>query len=98
MPIRTVLAILQEFKRYVDFVNEHGNDELVDAIKKNGETLLVTMRGHCGETYDLEVYLSDKTGELCVENPVSKASVFDFADEYGWTKEDVQYIKLGRQN
>ena len=96
MPIRTVLTILQEFERYVDFINENGNDDVVDAVKVNDDVLLVTMMGHCGEMYELKVSLSDEARELQINNVASGTSVFDFADEYGWTQEDVRYMKFGK--
>lgn len=52
------------------------------------------MRGHQSETYDLEVWNSYTTGELCIENPISHASVFDFVEEI-MTEKDVKYIKFG---
>lgn len=45
-------------------MNNHGFDDVVETVKDNYNTLLVTMRGHMGETYELEVFLSGTTGEF----------------------------------
>ena len=91
------MEILNAFSRLLNFMNNNGFDEVIEAIKNEYDTtLIITMRGHQGETYDLEVWNSYTTGELCVENLINHASIFDFAEEYNMTEEDVKYIKFGK--
>ena len=88
MPIQIVMEILKGYEKYVDYMNNHGFDDVIDTIKENHNSLLITMRGHMGETYEVEVYFSGTTGELCIEDAITNVSVFDTLDleEYGITE------------
>jgi len=96
MPIRDIIRILIGYKRYLDYINCHGYDEVIETIKENGSTLLITVRGHMGETYEHEVYISEATGELCVENSITHESVFDYLNETDGMNESIlQKLKYG---
>ena len=98
MPIKDVVEILNAYKRYVDYMNNYGHDEVIDAIKVNGDSLLVTMRGHMGETYEQEVYFSKSSGELCVDIAGRQESVFDYMEfeENDAAEVILNYIKFGK--
>ena len=98
MPIQSVIEILKAYQRYVDYMNDHGFDDVIESIKENWTSLLITMRGHMGETYEMEVYFSGITGELCIESSVIHVSVFDVLDfeEYGITEDVLNYFKYGK--
>lgn len=100
MPIEVVINLLTAYQRYVNYMNNHGYDDVVDSIKENYNSLLITMRGHMGETYENEIYFSGTTGELCIESAVTHVSIFDVIDfeEYGITKELLNYFKFGYSN
>ena len=98
MPVNEILEILKAFNRYVTYMNNHGLDEVINSIRVDSASIIVTMKGHMGELYELNVYLSSENGELCVEDIVSGGSVLDFfcsIEEYGLTKEVLNYIKSG---
>ena len=99
MPIKEVIEILKAFQRYIDYMNNHGFDDVVESIKENYNTLLIAMRGHMGEIYDIEVYLSGTTGELCIEDAITHVNIFDVIDfeEYGITDELLHYFKYGKE-
>ena len=98
MPIQSVIEILKAYQRYVDYMNDHGFDDVIESIKENWTSLLITMRGHMGETYEMEVYFSGITGELCIESSVTHVSVFDVLDfeEYEITEDVLNYFKYGK--
>lgn len=79
-------------------MNNHGFDDVIAAITENLNTLLITMRGHMGETYVLEVYLSSEQGELCIDDAATNVSIFNVLDfeEYGITKDVLKYFKYGK--
>ena len=97
MPIQSVIEILNAYSRYVDYMNNHGFDDIVESIKENWTSLIITMRGHMGETYDVEVYFSATTKELCIESAVTHVSVFDTLDfeEYEITEKVLNHLKYG---
>ena len=95
MSAQEISNILNSFSRLLDFMNNHGYDETIQNIKVDDTILIITIQGHQGEIYDLEVWNSYTTGNLCVENPINHVSIFDFAEEYNMTENDVKYIKTG---
>ena len=97
MPIGSVIKILRAYKRYVDHMNDHGFDDVIENINQQHDSLLITMRGHMGETYDMEVSVSESTRELVVKNAISHEDVFEVIDkeEYGLTEAKLHYIKFG---
>ena len=99
MTIGDVIQLLQAYQRFVDYMNDHGFDDVIESIKDNYNSLLITMKGHMGETYEMEVYFSGTTGELCIESAVTHVSVFDVLDfeEYGITEEKLNFFKYGKE-
>lgn len=99
MPIGSMIEILEAYQRYVDYMNDHGFDDVIESIKENRFALLITMRGHMGETYEMEVYFSETTGELCIDDAITHVSVFDVLDfdEYEITEEVLHYLKYGKE-
>ena len=97
MPIKHVIEILESFQRYVDWMNDHGQDDMVSEIKAKDDKLLVAMRGHCGEKYGLTVYLGIDN-ELCIEDTVTGIDVLDtahFIEDYEITDDIMQYLRFG---
>lgn len=97
MPINEVIELLSAYQRYVEYMNDHGFDDVVESVKENYNSLLITMRGHMGELYENEIYFSGITGELCIESAVTHVSIFDVIDyeEYDLTEEKVHFLKYG---
>ena len=91
MSVRKIIDILDAFSRYLDFVNTHGYDEVIEKIIPNFSILIITLRGHQGETYDLEVWISED-GELNIRNSTGESML---AEEYGMTIEDIRKIRKG---
>lgn len=89
--------ILKAHERYLNYINNNGQDETIKAIKEKDFSLILTMQGHMGETYEHEIYL-DTTGEIHIENATTHESIFEYIDfeEYGTTQEEIDYIKYGR--
>ena len=89
---RTVEAVA----RYLEVVNNKGDDITISAIPKcDGNVITFKFRGHCGETWQTEAWIGNN-GELHLENANTRQDVFLYAYEYGWTKEEVQYMKFGK--
>lgn len=95
MPIQKMQEILQSFTRVLDFLNNKGHNFIIQSIEENYSTLIIAIRKETEEPYKLEVWLRDKTGELCVENAVSMQDFFNIADEFDMTEEDIHFIKFG---
>lgn len=97
MPIKKVIEILQAYKRYLDYMNMMGHDEVIDSVIDYGSSLLITIRGHMGETYEQEVYLSNETGELFIYTSDGE-DVFELIDfeDYELAEKKFNYIKYGR--
>ena len=96
MSIDDVINILKSFQRYVNFINNNGFDEVIKNISEYDDGLLITMRGHCGETYQVEVY--ERNNELIIINHDSKDNILDIIDiyEYDLTDELLDYLKYGK--
>ena len=87
MFIQNTLEVINAFlDRYVPFVNEQGD---YTDIKTINEKVRFTFNN------DYYIYAWIDNGELHIETEYGE-SVFDFADCYDWTEEDVNYIKFGR--
>lgn len=99
MSIGYVIELLAAYKRYVDHMNNNGYDEVIDSIKENQNSLLITMKGHMGETYEMEIYFSDTTGELCIEETETHENILNVIDleACNLTEEDINYFKYGRR-
>ena len=108
MSIETMINILKAFKRYIDYMNNKGHDETIRNIEVcndsektrafgENESLIITMCGHMGETYKLKVYISSYSNELCImSNGVHLLEQKFFIDVYGLTKDEWNYIILGK--
>ena len=96
MTIKKVLEIMKTFERYIDFINNHGNDDVIDSITTGWGFLLVTLRGHMGEKTILKVYLLGE--ELCIDIAGRNESVFDYIDidALEATQEEIDYIRYGK--
>ena len=91
MFIENTLEVISAFlDRYVPFVNEQGDYSKIETIK---DKVKIT-RNDYYHSYSLFVWIEN--GELKIENDRGE-SVFDYADCYEWTDEDVNYIKFGRR-
>lgn len=99
MAIKKVLEILKAFERYVDFINNHGNDEVIDSIVTGTNYLLITLRGHMGEKTLLKVYLYKSTNELYIDIAGRNESVFDYIDidALETTQEEIDYVRYGNR-
>ena len=88
MFIQNTLEVINTFlDRYVGYVNEIGD---YTEIKTIGDKVRFTFNN------DYYVFAWIENDELKIENERGE-SVFDYAEEYEWTKEDVEYIKYGRR-
>jgi len=97
MTTKSIVKILKAFSRYLNYINNHGQDEVIDTIKENSSSLIITMRGHMGETYDLEVYVAEENGELCIKSTSTGISIFDYGTDLlcDITEKQLEYIKFG---
>ena len=88
MFIQNTLEVINTFlDRYVGYVNEIGD---YTEIKTIGDKVRFTFNN------DYYVFAWIENDELNIENERGE-SIFDYAEEYEWTKEDVEYIKYGRR-
>lgn len=96
-PIETLLETLEGCKRYLEIANSHGEDITIASIPScDLSVITIEFHGHMGETWKLELWIGDN-GELHIENPEAREDVFEYAEEYEWTEEDVNYMKFGRR-
>lgn len=88
MFIQNTLKVINTFQdRYVGYNNEIGDYTQIHTI---GEKVRFTFNND----YHIIAWIED--GELKIENEYGE-SIFDCAQEFGWSEEDVNYIKYGRR-
>lgn len=88
MFIQDTLEVINTFlDRYVGYNNEIGDYTKIETIEGK-------VKFTFNNNYFLLVWIENK--ELHIEN-MRKESIFDYAEEYEWTEEDVNYIKFGRR-
>lgn len=99
MSPEAIAKILEAYSRLMDYINNHGyGDEMIINIRVSfNNTLVVTLRGHDGITYDAVVWLDEETGGLQVKNPVTNINFFDLAKEFDIPDETIKYIKYGEE-
>lgn len=86
--------IVDGFYRYLDYINNNGYDEIIDVLEQSERGVAFSLHGHNGETYQLEAFLLEETGEVCIENE-NGDSVFSLMDDI--TSEEMFYIKTGER-
>lgn len=90
MFIQETLEVINAFlERYVPYVNEQGDYTQIKTIEDG--KIRFTFNN------DYYIYAWIKDGELHIETEYGE-SVFDFAEDYDWSKEDVEYMKYGKRN
>lgn len=95
MAAKELKKLVEGCKRYLQVANSHGEDITINSIPKcDIGVATVRFEGHHGEIWEKELWIDIK-GALHIETPETKESVFDFADVFGWSKEEIQYIKYG---
>lgn len=95
MSIRELNKLLKACERYIDVANSHGDDITIQAVT-NCDIGVATVRfcGHLGETWEKELWIGDNE-EFHIEDPKTRESILNYAYEFGWSKEEVEYIKFG---
>jgi hypothetical protein len=87
MFIQATLEVINAFlNRYVPYVNEQGD-----------YTDIKTVEGKVRFTFNNDYYIFAwiENEELHIESEYGE-NIFDYADCYDWSEEDVHYIKYGK--
>ena len=85
--IQETLEVINTFlERYIPYINEQG--DYTDIKTVDGK-----VRFTFNNDYYLFAWIDNK--ELHIENDRGE-SVFDYADCYDWSEEDVKYMKYGK--
>ena len=88
MFIQNTLEIINAFAdRYIGYVNESGDYTKITTVDEK-------VKFTFNNDYSLLVWIEND--ELKIENERGE-SIFDYADCYEWTEEDVNYIRFGRR-
>lgn len=96
--IEILLKTLAACKRYLEVANSHGEDITISSIPKcDLSVITIEFCGHMGEIWTKELWIGDN-GELHIEEPGTRENVCDYAEAFGWTKGEIEYIKFGRRN
>lgn len=91
--IQELEIIIEACKRYVSVMNNHEENITIAAITKcDGSVFTFKFCDENGETWEEDLWIDIK-GVLRIENPITYQDIFDFADERGWTEEEINYIK-----
>ena len=87
--------LIVAINRYLEVVNRNDDVKVVSMVSESEYSALVTLQGHCGETWEITAGL-DSENRLYLDNSVSGQSVYDFAEEFEWSEKDVKYIMTGK--
>ena len=88
MFLQECMEVLQAvLERYVPMVNEIG--DYTRLVFSNGKMILTF-----NNDYNITAWIEN--GELKLESEYGE-SIYDFADCYDWTKEDIEFMKFGRK-
>ena len=92
-----IIEILDSYKKYINFINNNGDNLCIHKIKVGDESsdhLYVTLKGYMGEIFEQEVFLS-KSKELNVINRETGDNILLFNLEVNedMSREDYEYIK-----
>lgn len=88
--------VIDAFKRFMELDGEYEDLCRILAIgpvRSSAKGWLYPVK-FTYPTYSLVAWL-DVNDELHIINPDTRESVFDYAEEQGWSDEDVQYIRFG---
>lgn len=84
--------------RYVEVCNRHGEDITIQDVEFDINALFdlatVLFKEHMGRTFK-KCFCIDCIGELGIYDPDTKDNIFDCAEEFNWTKAEVEYIRYG---
>lgn len=95
MTAKELKKLVEGCERYLQVANSHGDDIAINSIPKcDIGVATVRFEGHQGETWEKELWIDIK-GALHIESPETRESVFDFAADFGWSEEEIYYIKYG---
>lgn len=96
MTAKELKKLVEGCERYLQVANSHGDDITINSISKcDISVATVCFEGHQGETWEKELWIDIK-GALHIESPETRESVFDFAADFGWSEEEIHYIKYGK--
>lgn len=96
-----IIEILNTYKKYINFINNNGDNLCIHNIKVGDESsdhLYVTLKGYMGEIFEQEVFLS-KSKELNVINRETGDNILLFNLEVNedMSREDYEYIKYKKR-
>lgn len=92
-----IIEILDAYKKYINFINNSGDDLCIHKIKvgdKNSDHLYITLKGYMGEIFEQEVFLSESK-ELNVINRETGDDIllFNLEVNENMSREDYEYIE-----
>lgn len=91
-------ALKAGISRYVDVCNHHGEDIITQNIEFNindiSNSATALFLSHMCDTFK-KCFWIDCIGELKIYDPDTMDDVFDYVEDFHWTREDVEYIRYG---
>lgn len=96
-----IIEILNTYKKYINFINNNGDNLYIHNIKVKDECsnhLYITLKGYMGEIFEQEVFLSESK-ELNVINKETGDDILLFNLEVNedMSREDYEYIKYKKR-
>ena len=95
MTPQAMIQILQACDRYIKIANAHGEDLRIHSVEvKSRCLLLIRFANHMDEIFEKLVWLNESSG-LQIRDPETRKSIYYYAEEFGWTEKEIEYIKHG---
>ncbi len=90
MFLQETVRIINGFLRYVEFTQEMSDYHMMRSYS-DGDHIVVDFSI---DDYTMSAWI-DSADELHVINKDTQESVFDYAEEQSWSKEEVRYMRFG---
>lgn len=92
-----VIHLLEDAKRYFDNAGMYAYRMTnIEIFTENWiRVTLVEISPSGKESNSFSLDFSNGNGYLAIEHSVTEEDVYDYADEFGWDEETIQYIRYG---
>lgn len=98
MQISDFSKLVAACERYLSVANSHGDDITINSVPRcEIGGAVFRFEGHAGETWEKELWI-DMKGTFHIVDPKTKESILNYADEMGWSADEVRYIKTGKNS
>jgi len=90
MFLQETVRIINGFLRYAEFAQEVSDYHMMRSYNDAGRIVV----DFTADDYTLSAWI-DSADELHIINKDTKESVFNYAEEHSWSKNEIQYMRFG---